>query len=223
MSAEEGFRAAPEVWCRMLEPEARPLLAALEEAPDAVPAGLLARLRGAFSPDEVATAWELTRARRRAARKLTGAERLLCDVAGVEQASGDAVATHKARRFAAAPRVADLCCGIGGDARALARVHPDVRALDLRADRVAMARHNAGIEVEVADAEDHRDPTAWIHLDPARRAHGRRRLAYAESLPGPECIERLLASAPAAAVKLAPGIDWRELPERAAREVEFVR
>ncbi|MGB6164688.1 MAG: hypothetical protein WBF75_19385, partial [Pseudonocardiaceae bacterium] len=37
----------------------------------------------------------------------------------VEQASSEVIAEHRARRFAGAVRVADLCCGIGGDLLAL--------------------------------------------------------------------------------------------------------
>ena len=39
---------------------------------------------------------------------------------GLEQASDEVVAAHKAGRFSDCGRVADLCCGIGGDTLALA-------------------------------------------------------------------------------------------------------
>ncbi|MGB6164957.1 MAG: hypothetical protein WCF33_09820, partial [Pseudonocardiaceae bacterium] len=57
--------------------------------------------------------------RRRAQGKFTRAQRMFFTRAGLEQASSEVIAEHRARRFAGAVRVADLCCGIGGDLLAL--------------------------------------------------------------------------------------------------------
>ncbi|NBC11043.1 MAG: class I SAM-dependent methyltransferase, partial [Planctomycetes bacterium] len=82
-----------------------------------------AALRRLGRPELVRMAIELVTARRRAAGKLRHAGRIMADTAGVEQATGSDVARHKAGRFAelAPRRLVDLCCGIGGDAMALAQ------------------------------------------------------------------------------------------------------
>jgi len=53
--------------------------------------------------------------------KFSRADQMFFTRAGLEQASAEVVAAHSARRFASTRgRVADLCCGIGGDLIALA-------------------------------------------------------------------------------------------------------
>ena len=53
--------------------------------------------------------------------KFSRADEMFFTRAGLEQASAETVAAHSARRFASTTgRVADLCCGIGGDLIALA-------------------------------------------------------------------------------------------------------
>ena len=77
------------VWRRLAEaPEAQVAAAAV----DARDAASIARLRKQFDADLVAAALELAEARRKAAAKFAGAGALWCDVAGVEQASGERVA-----------------------------------------------------------------------------------------------------------------------------------
>ena len=81
----------------------------------------LTRWRKLASPDQVAGAVRLAEARRRGAAKFTRADRMWFEPTGLEQATAEPVARHKAARFAGrAATVVDLCCGIGGDTLALA-------------------------------------------------------------------------------------------------------
>src|SRR5262245_49147881 len=68
----------------------------------------------------VRAALETALLRRRAADKFTRAGRMFFCREALEQASGEPAARHRARRFEPLGRVADLCCGLGGDALALA-------------------------------------------------------------------------------------------------------
>ena len=80
---------------------------------------------------------KLLDARARATSKFEDPQRLIADIEGVEQASGTAIARHKASRFTDLGQVADLCCGIGGDAIELARV-TKVTGFDIDPTRVWM-------------------------------------------------------------------------------------
>ncbi len=205
-----------------------PEMAALLEAVaagDVTDAATLARLRDRWDPALLPVAIELVRARAKTRRKFPDAPDIVGDVAGVEQATGTVVARHKARRFAAclpaATPVFDLCCGIGGDARALARV-ADVTGIDTSPVRAWMTGHNAGCATRIADVEQLDAAGVVFHLDPARRDASRRLFRYADYRPGPEYIERLLAACPDGAVKLGPGVDLDALPAGPDREIEII-
>jgi len=210
-----------DAWKSLLQPEQRELMALAADA-DPTDVRVLTALRKLASMPMVTVALELAAARRKAVAKFAAPETIVADAEGVEQATGERVAAHKARRFAEAgiAQVVDLCCGIGGDARALAGV-AEVLAVDRSPLRAWMCERNAGCATEVADIETRPWPETAFHLDPSRREEsGRRKLKYADVVPGPPWIERLLAAQPDGAVKLGPGIDADELPP--GIELEFV-
>jgi THUMP domain-like/RNA cap guanine-N2 methyltransferase len=216
-------RLLPDAWRRIGDPEFAPLLASVAAQGSGLQS--LQRLRKQYPREIVEVALDLCAGRAKAAVKFGDAELLLCDGSGVEQATGPRVAAHKASRFRAAPRIADLCCGIGGDTMALARVGCPVLAVDHSAVRAFMTGHNASVETQVLDvAEFDGGADTWIHIDPSRRdeSTGRRRRRFADYEPGPDVLEAILADAPAAAVKLGPGIDWHEVSDRRTRELEFI-
>ncbi len=202
----------------------------LERAAGADPADVsaVAALRKQYDRDAVAVALELGAARRKAIRKLgERGSTLAADLAGVEQASGGAVAAYKARRIAqvaGAQPVADLCCGIGGDSMALVDAGLEVHAVDRDPLRAWMTQHNtnSGADTVCADVEQLNTGDAIIHIDPARRDESTRRRAWRidDYQPGPEVIARLIDHAQAAAVKLSPGIDTEALPRPG--ELEFI-
>lgn len=186
-------------------------------------------LRRDYAAQAVSVALSLSAARCKAQRKFGDlGNRLIADVAGVEQASGAGVASYKAKRvrdaLGADTLVADLCCGIGGDSMALAEAGLDVLAVDHGLLRAWMAGHNGGPSVQTvcADVASLEVAGTPIHIDPARRDEqaGRRAWRLEDCRPEPAVIGRLLEQSPAAAIKLSPGVDVQGLPW--AGELEFI-
>nr|WP_246497035.1 methyltransferase domain-containing protein [Sphaerisporangium rubeum] len=145
---------------------------------------------------------------------------------GLEQATRAEVAAHRAGRFGPGDRVADACCGIGGDLLALARAGCRVDAVDRDPLTVEVARANAAalglsalVTVTVGDAEavepERHDA---LFADPARRTTGRRvfdPMSY--SPPWPDVLA-LAARARGACLKVAPGVPYDVLPADAETE-----
>ncbi len=86
------------------------------------------QLRKRFPDDLVRVALVVAEMRAKGAAKFSRADRMWFDRIGFEQSTGEEVARHKAQRFSGT--VLDLCCGIGGDAVALAEVAERVFAVD---------------------------------------------------------------------------------------------
>ena len=123
------------------------------------------------------------------------------DPVGLQQATSEAVARHKAGRFEG-QLVVDLCAGIGGDALALAE-RAFVLAVDLDHGMCRRIARNAAVyEVDSrvlpcqARAESFPiPPGAWVHIDPDRRATGPKRSLNLEGyVPGLEFLRALARS-----------------------------
>lgn len=186
--------------------------------------GVAARLRARWPADLVAAATSQADLRARAATKFDRAAEMLFTRPGLEQASAEVVARHRAPRLAAAGPLLDLCCGIGGDLLALGGL-ADVTGVDRDPVHLRMAAHNAavyGVHPQLVEA-DVRDVdltgAAGVFVDPARREDGRR-LRTGDSEPPLAWCLALIDRVPAVAVKVAPGIDLATVP--AGWEVEFV-
>jgi hypothetical protein len=198
------------VWRRLVE---APELVATSAAVDSRDASAIARLRRQWDADLVSAALELAEARRKAAAKFARASELWCDVAGVEQASGERVAAWKAARMrevlGRGAAILDICSGIGGDAMALAQAGLEVTAVDIDERRAWMASANAGCAAQVADAGTIELVGAVLHADPARRdeARGSRSWNLEDHAPGRAWIERAMTEARATAIKFSPGVD----------------
>lgn len=128
---------------------------------------------------------------------------------GLQQATPWQVADLKASWFGDA-LVYDLCCGIGGDAIALARRGPVV-AVDRDGEIAGCARHNlaqvpgAVAEVICGDVTALDLPAgASLHIDPDRRSLQGRTTSPQRYQPSWEQVSRLVSDAEAAVVKLAP-------------------
>lgn len=189
----------------------------------------VARLRRHYRADEVAVALELCAARAKAVVKFGEPGRsVAADTAGVEQASGSAVAAYKAKRIretlGEAAAVADLCCGVGGDSMALCDAGLGVVAVDHEPVRAWMTQHNTRGRAQsvCADVGELVFDDMAIHLDPARRNEpaGRRAWRIDDYQPGPAVIGKLIERASAAAIKLSPSVDLEALPWPG--EVEFI-
>ena len=178
----------------------------------------LTRLRRCSTPDRAAAAYEIALLRRRAAAKFSCAASMYFTREALEQASGETIATYRVERYQPYGAVADLACGIGGDALALARV-AQVTAVDRDPLRLAMAAANAracGVAERVtfveADLEQAQPPDAEaIFFDPARRSGGRRVFALKDYRPPVALVRRWRNSIPAIGVKVAPGVADEEL------------
>jgi hypothetical protein len=190
---------------------------------------LLSRLRKDLSTDRAHLVVEQCELRERAREKFSLAERMFFTRKGLEQATDQQIAAVKAARFPAGA-IADLCCGIGGDTLALAQrlpvrsVSEELHAVDLDPAVAVLAAANLCVgsclnsSVVTADAAAYpiAECTAW-HIDPDRRAEGRRTSRVELYAPSLDALERLLAQNPNAAIKLAPAaeapVQWRQAAE----------
>jgi SAM-dependent methyltransferase len=157
------------------------------------------------------------------------ADRMYWTAAGLEQSTRSVVAAHRAQRFAVLGprRVADLCCGVGGDLVALARAGLAVLAVDSDLVTAAVARANvtelglgAAVDVRVDDVRTtDLDGCDAAFLDPARRtAGGRRRFDPQGYSPPYSFVAELVGRLPATAAKVAPGIPHDLVPAQAEAE-----
>ena len=212
----------------LLSPEGLRLLDSLppyESAADVVRTVAQLRKQG-HPPGLVATVLTQSKLRAKATAKFGPfASRMLFTEAGLEQATRLAVAARHAGRYAQADltRVADLGCGIGGDAMAMAALELDVTAVDADEVTAAIASYNlapfANARVVQSRAEDvdlgGRDA---VYLDPARRTAGHadtRRLSDpSDWSPKLGFVFELAARMPVG-VKLGPGVDRALLPDDA--------
>jgi hypothetical protein len=211
----------------LVSPPGRALLAELGGVPDLGSLRLATALRERYPADLVAAALTQAELRRAARAKFTRADAMYFTRAGLEQASSEAMARHRATRFAGRGRLADLCTGIGGDLIALAADH-DVTAVDLDPVHLRMAVLNTeayGVDdgritatlsnVRAAELSD----VDGVFVDPARRTTTRR-MRTGESEPPLEWCLALATRVPAVVIKLAPGIDHAAIPD--GWELEFV-
>lgn len=215
----------------LLTPEGSALL---DEVRGTAPADELAvatRLRREHPADLVSAALGQARLRQRAAAKFGAedAQRMFFTPNGVEQSTRASVAAYRAECFRAlgVRSVADLCCGIGGDAIALARAGIRVLAVDRDPLTVTVARANAralGLAdlIEVREADVTEVDTAGhdaVFVDPARRG-GRGRIFDPEAYSPPLswAVEAARKASLAAALKVAPGIPHEAVPEDAEAE-----
>ncbi|MFE6780561.1 methyltransferase domain-containing protein [Streptomyces sp. NPDC057702] len=226
-----------ETFHALLTEEGRALLAALRDLDPAEELTAATRLRREHPAELVSAAIGQARLRQRAAAKFGAADayRMYFTPDGVEQATRATVATHRARRFAAlgVRRLADLCCGVGGDAIALARAGVFVLAVDRSPLTCAVARANAEalglaelIEVREADVREV-DVTGYdaVFVDPARRGGSGRSGGGRGRIFDPEAYSPPLSwavgaarQAPHAALKVAPGVPHEAIPEDAEAE-----
>jgi SAM-dependent methyltransferase len=205
----------------LLTPESLQLLDSLApsgEIGDAV--ALVSRLRReGHPPARVAAVLTQYRLRRRAVAKFGPfAHRMLFTQEGLEQASRLRVAALHAGRFSAAglTRVADLGCGIGGDAMAMAALELTVTAVERDEVTAAIAAYNLApwesAQVVNADALTLAlDDIDGIWLDPARREGATRLTSPDHWSPSLDAALELAHLRPAG-IKLAPGMDRDLLP-----------
>lgn len=214
----------------LLTPAGRALLDEVRGTEPARELAVATRLRRTHPAELVSAALGQERLRQRAVAKF-GAEdagRMFFTPNGVEQSTRASVAAYRAGRFRelGVTSVADLCCGIGGDAIALARAGIRVLAVDRDPLTVAVARANAEalgigelVEVREADVAEV-DVSAYdaLFVDPGRRG-GRGRIFDPEAYSPPlSWAVGAARKAPLAALKIAPGVPHEAIPGEAGAE-----
>ena len=174
-------------------------------------------LRGFYPEEIVRAAFLLEELRERAKEKFSKAKEMWFDRQGLEQATSESVARHKAKRFSG--KVWDLCCGIGGDAIALAE-RCEVLAVDLNPALCLRTEWNAEVygvkshlTTRCADVEQifqsSDELPKQVHIDPDRRASGRgRSLRIEDGRPGLPFLQTLMDTVPGGAIKLSPAANF---------------
>ncbi|MFD3499316.1 methyltransferase domain-containing protein [Streptomyces sp. NPDC058676] len=216
----------------LLTPEGRALLDAVRGTAPADELAVATRLRREHPAELVSAALGQARLRQRAAAKFgdEDAGRMFFTPHGVEQSTRASVAAYRARRLQelGVTSVADLCCGIGGDAIALARAGIRVLAVDRDPGTAAVARANADalgladlVEVREADVTEV-DTSGYdaVFVDPARRSAKRGRIFDPEAYSPPLswAVQAARTASRAAALKVAPGIPHEAVPAEAEAE-----
>ena len=219
-----------EDFIRLASPGGQLLLEELDYSSDTDVLKLVARLRKAgHDPLTVAAALTQAKLRKRAIAKFGDfANRMLFTEAGLEQASRLKVAALHAGRFRTAgiSQVADLGCGIGAEAMAMAALDLEVRAFEIDEVTAAVATYNLApfenVTVELADVQKlDLGQFESLFFDPARRdlkgakkASAKRIFDPANYSPNFEfCLDA--ARKKPAGIKLGPGHDHRHIPKDA--------
>jgi SAM-dependent methyltransferase len=205
----------------LLSPNGRQLLATVAAAYDGTNAlPVSAALRASYEPSHVAAALSQTALRRRAVTKFgTDADVMYFTRDGLEQATHQVVARHRAQRAVASglSSVVELACGIGADLIAFGRAGLGVTAVDRDPLTAGIAAANlqalgvAGhVDVGTAETQDW-DVADLVYVDPARRS-ARGRVFTGDSYSPPwTFVESLFGRD--SVVKTAPGIAHEMVPD----------
>jgi len=178
--------------------------------------------KAGHSPALVAAVLSQARLRGRAIPKFGPfASSMLFTEAGLEQATRLSVAAQHAGRFQRAGLnwIADLGCGIGTDALAIAALDIEVTAVERDEVTAAVAAYNlapwSNARVEHADAETFDlSGVDGVYLDPARRDGAKRLKNPADWSPSLDFAFGLADRLPTG-VKLGPGVDRDLIPDGA--------
>ncbi|MFF2639672.1 SAM-dependent methyltransferase [Streptomyces niveus] len=218
----------------LLSDEGQALLAELRDHDPAQELALATRLRRDHPAELVSSALAQARLRQRAVAKFgeRDAYRMYFTPHGVEQATRASVAAHRAARFRTITRtgdgparLTDLCCGVGGDAVALARAGFAVTAVDRDPATGEIAAHNIRTlapdapaptvvcaDVMTYDLRAAPAPDA-LFIDPARRG-GRGRIFDPEAYSPPlSWAIDAVRTVGAGGIKIAPGIPHELVPD----------
>jgi hypothetical protein len=209
----------------ILTPEGWELLASLGPYREDEAFRLTAELRKAgHSPEMVSAVLTQSRLRTKAEAKFGEfARQMIFTKAGLEQATRLTVAARHAQRFAEAGvgHVADLGCGLGADAMALASLDLVVTAVEMDEATAACATMNLipfrNATVVHADATSvSLEGVDGVWLDPARRTtstSGTKRIWDPEDFSPPlSFVETLAGSGRAVGVKMGPGMPHDSVP-----------
>ena len=187
-------------------------------------------MRNSYPAEQAAALVDQARLRQKAVVKFGPmAQKMLFLDEALQQASGQAIAGYRAQRYESFEHVADLGCGIGGDAIALQAHGKQLLAFDLDPIRVCFAEYNLRVankttdfEVMIADWTTYgfSSPIQAAFADPTRRINGRRVFSLHQMQPPLSAILALRQQLPHVGVKVMPGVRYTELPPEC--EVEWI-
>lgn len=132
---------------------------------------------------------------------------------GLQQSTDHWIARYKSARFPMGSVIYDICCGVGGDAMALASrgtlfgVDQDPAMCLIAAHNVKMAGHSRATFTSITAEALELPHNAWVHIDPDRRSETGRSSEPDHCSPAVAEIDRLLVHAAGAAIKVAPAAD----------------
>lgn len=188
------------------------------------------QLRHRLAPALAQAAIETALLRQQAQAKFSRAGQMFFTRPGLEQASSETIANYRAGRFAGLGWVADLCCGLGGDALALA-AHCQVVGLDLDPLRLWLAQANVAaynresrfqaVQADLLMLPPLAGKIEALFFDPGRRDERGKRIYDPRAYRPPlGLLARWRQTIPQAAAKVSPAIDDRFVP--AGAEIEFI-
>ncbi len=186
------------------------------------------RLTKKYGKENAAALIETAILRERGREKFSRADEMLFDRAGLEMSSAEIITTHRAQRYAQFAHVADLGCGIGGDAIGLAQ-SSHVTAIDRDPVRLTLAEHNLAVYERAEKLTTKRAdlmtldpfPVDALFFDPARRdERGKRIHSLHKYQPPLTILEGWRNKTSAWGVKVSPAVDLAEVDQTA--EIEFI-
>jgi SAM-dependent methyltransferase len=174
---------------------------------------LQSQLRKDYSDALVRAALSLAELRKKGRAKFTRADRMWLDRRRLEQATAESVARHKAKRFR--ETAWDLCCGIGGDAIALAE-YCQVVAVDIDPAACLRTTWNAEVydvasrvETQCRDLHSVVPTGGLLHIDPDRRAGSEGKVSRIEDYqPGLSELQELITRSRGGAIKVGPASNF---------------
>jgi hypothetical protein len=173
-------------------------------------------LRSKTTITRAALVMEQAQLRIRGRVKFENADRMFFTRRGLEQSSGEDLANYKARRFSGVDRVADICCGIGGDLVSLIHRPGATKTVGVDSDSLTclFAKYNS--KLAAASAPEHKvgirlktfsdyrlKSYGGIHCDPDRRMT-ERTIKGDRFSPTLDDIFEKVKSAQSLAIKVAP-------------------
>jgi SAM-dependent methyltransferase len=191
---------------------------------------LATKLRGQVGSEQAHAVLETAMLRHRAREKFSLAEKMYFTQVGLQQATSEVVSDYRSRRYRESDsvHVADLGCGIGGDALSLTS-QQTVTGVDWHPLHLAMAQENVRVynhgerfrALQADLLELSPLPVDALFADPGRRdEYGRRISSVYRYRPPLGFLEHWRKRVPNQGVKISPGVDYNELPPDA--EVEFI-
>ena len=194
------------------EPAAQQWLEKLSAVDGEVPMGMRKKMRDALGAERAVLVSQQVELRKRAKVKFEKGNDMLFTKRGLEQSTDEHIALYKSQQIPEQYRVADLCCGIGGDLISLSNCH-SATGFDLDPVMCHAAAHNCGVHsvsATVRQLDVTADPNElgefdFLHVDPDRRIETHRRTEVESYEPPLSIFEAMMERGVPMCIKIAPG------------------